>query len=143
MEIGDRLADSLPDRYEPDILLPVQYYELTKRGPVLDGERRLMFAVLEDAIECYLKNMGAGSRKRRLLFYAARDWINARDKMGIFAYETLCEELDIDPEVLRETLERFRRRGSYARKPRRTGQAAPVGVAVRKPQTAGEGRPQP
>lgn len=109
MEIADRLAESLPARYEPDTLLPTQYYDRIKRRVVLEGERKLMLAVLEDAIECYLNNMRAPSRRRRLLYYAARDWINARGKKGLFAFETLCEALDLDPQALREMLARVSR----------------------------------
>ena len=67
METADRLQDSFASQVEPDILLPVQYYELTRRRNVLESERKLMFAVLAEAIDCYLKNMNAKSRWRRIL----------------------------------------------------------------------------
>lgn len=108
MEIIDRLEESLPGRFEPDTLLPAQFYEMLKRRYILEGERKLMFAVLEDAVECYLKNMNARSRKQRVLFYEAQSWINARNKVGLFAYETLCEALNIDAGALRRALERRR-----------------------------------
>jgi len=108
MEITDRLEESLPGKFEPDTLLPLQYYESAKRRQVLEGERRLLFAVLEDAVECYLKNMDARSRKQRLLFYEAQSWVNSRNRTGLFAYETLCEALNIDSEALRRLLDRRR-----------------------------------
>lgn len=106
MEFADRLQDSFASQVEPDTLLPVQFYELIGRRNVLEGERKLLFAVLEEAIDCYLKNMNAKSRWRRILFYEVQDWMNARNRAGLFSYETLCEALEVDPVVLRAALEK-------------------------------------
>ena len=106
VEIADRLQESFASQFEPDTLLPVQYYELMRRRNILEGERKLMFAVLEDAIDCYLKNMNAKGRRRRILFYEVQNWMNARNRAGLFSYETLCETLEVDPNGLRAALER-------------------------------------
>ena len=37
----------LSARFEPDFLVPVQFFDLTRRRSMLDGETRLVFAVLE------------------------------------------------------------------------------------------------
>jgi hypothetical protein len=111
VEIIDRLEESLPGKFEPDTLLPTQYYEIMRRRHSLEGERKLMFAVLEDAVECYLKNMNARPRKQRILFYEAQNWMYAKHKVGLFAFETLCEALGIEPVILREALESRRRMG--------------------------------
>jgi hypothetical protein len=54
--------------FEPVIILPSQYWAL-KRGAGLDRERKLLLAVLEDGIRCYLKNMNAKSRCQRTLLF--------------------------------------------------------------------------
>ena len=105
MEIADRLQEYLGRQFEPDTLLPVQYNELLRRRSVLEGERKLMFAVLEDAVECFLKHMNAKSRRHRLLFYEVQNWMNARNRVGLFSYQTLCESLGIDAKALRLSLE--------------------------------------
>jgi len=87
-----------------DILLPVQYNELTRRRSGLAGEQKLLFAVLEDAVECYLKHMKAKSRSRRLLFCEVDIWMSAKDGVGLFSYQTLCESLGIDAKALRTAL---------------------------------------
>src|SRR2546423_1877264 len=108
MELTDRMEESLVGNFEPDKLLPEQDYEVLKRRPALEGERKLMFAVLEDAVECFLKNMHAKSRKQRVLFYEAQNWMHAKNRVGLFAYETLCESLGIEPNMLRNVLEKRR-----------------------------------
>ncbi len=108
MELVERMEE-LIEGYEPDILLPEQYNELRRRRHELQGELKLMFAVLEDAIHCYLHHMNAKSRQRRILFYEVRDWINSKRSKGLFAYETLCEALGIDAGRLRTMLDMRRR----------------------------------
>ncbi len=122
MEIADRLQESFASQFEPDTLLPVQYYELMRRRNVLEGERKLMFAVLEDAIDCYLKNMNAKGRRRRILFYEVQNWMSIRNRAGLFSYETLCETLGVDPNGLRAALERRLRH--YQRMDRAAQEAA-------------------
>ncbi len=108
MELVERMEE-LIEGYEPDILLPEQYNELRRRRHELQGELKLMFAVLEDAIHCYLHHMNARSRQRRILFYEVRDWMNSKYSKGLFAYETLCEALGIDAGRLRKMLDLRRR----------------------------------
>ena len=96
MELAERIEEMVQG-YEPDILLPAQYNELRRRSHELQGELKLMFAVLEDAIHCYLHHMNAKTRQRKILFYEVRDWMNSKHRTGLFAYETLCEALASTP----------------------------------------------
>jgi hypothetical protein len=105
MEIADRIQEYFGGQFEPDTLLPVQYNEIMRRRSVLEGEHKLMVAVLEDAVECYLKHMNAKSRRRRLLFYEVQNWMNAKNRVGLFSYQTLCEMLGIDAKALKAALE--------------------------------------
>lgn len=108
MELVERMEEMI-EGYQPDILLPEQYYDLRRCRHELRGELKLMFAVLEDAIHCYLHYMNARSRPRRILFYEVREWMNSRHSKGLFAYDTLCEALGIDAGRLRKVLEQHRR----------------------------------
>ena len=116
MELVERMEEMVQG-YEPDILLPEQYNELRRRRHELCGEFKLMFAVLEDAIRCYLNHMNARTRQRRILFYEVRDWMNSNHGKGLFAYETLCEALGVDGERLRGSLEQHRRENLRGRMP--------------------------
>lgn len=112
MESTEGLNESLPVAFAPAIILPAQYYQAFRHGSCLDGERRLMFAVLEDGIECYLKNMDAKSRHRRILFFQVRNWMEADDADGPFSFELLCQEFGMEGSRVRNALERRRRRKS-------------------------------
>jgi len=58
--------------FEPDTLVAAQYFGNLRRKTLLDPEKRLMLAILEDAINCYqdhllsqLAERGRFSRKLR------------------------------------------------------------------------------
>ena len=95
---GDNLSD-------PDTLLPDQYYATFKRGHYGDPEKRLMIAILEDAVSCLSKYpRPAGGRQRRLQEEAV-GWINAEgEDEWIFSFTSVCESLGFDPKYLRRGL---------------------------------------
>ena len=95
-------------------MLPVQYYDIVGRRRWQDGEYRLAFAVLADAVACYYKYKGARSRRGRLLFEEVRLWMHSHSRNGIFAFRNLCEMLGVDPDALSDALESGRNLGEPA-----------------------------
>src|SRR5207253_4247412 len=59
------------------------------------GELRLMAAVLEDAINILRK------RPRSRAGREAREWLNSRDATWPFAFERICDALDLDADSVR------------------------------------------
>jgi hypothetical protein len=114
LEVGARLEVSLPGNYRGDALLPGQYYDILGRRRWQDGEYRLAFAVLADAVACYYKYRHARSRKGRLLFEEVRLWMYSRNRNGVFAFRNLCEILGIDPDALAGALDKQRDPGEPA-----------------------------
>jgi hypothetical protein len=96
--------DRVQELFQPDTLLPSQYFDRIRRKASADGERRLMVAILEDAVDVYRKQAGARDRKRRQLFEDAEAWIESSDTSWIFSYENICDVLGIDATYLRKGL---------------------------------------
>jgi hypothetical protein len=94
--------------FEPDALLPAQFYSAFRGGSGVRGERRLMLAVLEDALDCFQKYASARDGHARQLFDEAYAWIVSGDLGWFYSYENICETLEINPEYLRRGLERWR-----------------------------------
>ncbi|HEY6298283.1 MAG TPA: hypothetical protein VIW95_01470 [Candidatus Binatus sp.] len=95
----------LSARFEPDFLVPVQFFDLTRRRSMLDGETRLVFAVLEDAIRCYVKTVNSARRCDREQYDEVQRWFHA--EAGIhspFSFEYVCDVLGIEPASLRSRL---------------------------------------
>ncbi len=58
------------------VVLPSQYNDLVRRrASVLDGEYRLLWAVLDDAMRIYLANMDRSTRNWRVAFEEVRSWL--------------------------------------------------------------------
>ncbi len=95
--------------FEPDALLPAQFYAAFRGGSSVRGEKRLMLAVLEDALDCFQKYAAARDGHGQQLFGEATTWINSEDRGWFFSYENICETLEINPEYLRRGLEQWRR----------------------------------
>jgi hypothetical protein len=95
----------LSSRFEPDFLVPVQFYDLTRRRGSLDGETRLVFAVLEDAVRCYVKNVHSTRRSDREQFEEVSAWFESREAARTpFSFESVCDVLGIEPSTLRKQL---------------------------------------
>jgi hypothetical protein len=95
----------LSARFEPDFLVPVQFFDLTRRRSMLDGETRLVFAVLEDAVRCYVKTVNSSRRCDRDQFDEVQRWFKAEPGIrSPFSFEYVCDVLGIEPLSLRERL---------------------------------------
>jgi hypothetical protein len=95
----------LSARFEPDFLVPVQFYDLTRRRSMLDGETRLVVAVLEDAVRCYVKTGNSSRRCDREQFDEVQRWFHAEAGIHIpFSFEYVCDVLGIEPTSLRAQL---------------------------------------
>lgn len=106
------MADRFVNLFEPDTLLPAQYFAAFAREGGLVRERRLMLAVLQDAVECYQKYALARDPRGRLLFEDACDWIESGEREWPFSYENICEVLGLHPEYIRRGLSKWRQQKS-------------------------------
>jgi hypothetical protein len=95
---------------EPDTLLPSQYFDRVVPEPSMQPEKRLMLAVLEDAVATYQRNASATSRRGRRLFKEAEDWVETSGSSWPFAFENVCVALRLEPEFVRAGLRRWRER---------------------------------
>ena len=104
------VGEGFPQLFQPDTLLPSQYYALLRRKGRQEPERRLVIAILQDAVECYQKHLFARDNKARQLFADAEEWIMSTDRAYFFSFENVCELLDINPEFMRRGLLAWRER---------------------------------
>jgi hypothetical protein len=108
MQEKETLDERLPGLFEPDTLLPIQYFEAMRKKHLLEGEKRLILSVLEDAIECFMKCIDASTSKSQRLFREADEWIAHEDKRWVFSFDNVCDMLDINPEYMRMGLRKWK-----------------------------------
>lgn len=102
--------------FEPDIMLPVQYFTLLRKQSPQGPEYMLVIAMLQDAIECFQKHRGATDENGRELFEDARDWITSDDRTWPFSFENICGILNLHAEYLRRGLWQWAEREDAARR---------------------------
>jgi hypothetical protein len=106
----ETLDEKLPGLFEPDTLLPIQYFEAMRRKHLLEGEKRLILSVLEDAVDCFMKCIESPTNKGQRLSRDADEWINLEDKRWVFSFDNVCEMLDINADYMRAGLRRWKER---------------------------------
>ncbi len=99
----------------------------------LERERRLVLAILEEAVRSYQRYAFATNRRVRRLFGETCEWFDAKDDPWIFSFENICHALDLDPDHIREGLTRWRRDQA----PRRPLVTVPVAPGYRLRRAAG------
>jgi hypothetical protein len=94
--------DELPNIFSGVGILPVQFGESRRRKLPSEGERKLLFAVLEDAIRTYLRHRDSGPAARNNEeFLEAVEWLSVDDDSSPFTFLNVCEALEIDADCLR------------------------------------------
>jgi hypothetical protein len=118
-QTGLTTDEKLASLFQPDTLLSAQYFDNLRRKTLLEPEKRLMLALLEDAIHCFQNNLSAQSLRKKKLFDEAEQWIVEKGADWIFSFDHACETLGFSPEYVRRGLLRWkekhgRKRGDTA-----------------------------
>ena len=91
--------------FEPDAILPAQFYAMFKNSQYREPERRLMVAILEDAVSCLSMNVRQCSLRQQKQYEEAKHWVTAEEESEwIFSFRSICEVLGMDPSYLRRGL---------------------------------------
>jgi hypothetical protein len=110
--------DRLATLFEPDVLLPAQFFAAFRRAGGLERERLLMLAVLEDAIDCFQKFAHARDPRGTQMFEEACEWVSSTDRSWLFSFENICDTLEINADYVRRGLREWRERGGLPRRPK-------------------------
>jgi hypothetical protein len=78
--------------------------ESVYKRTILDGEERLMFAVLENAVEYFQKYVLARNPGGKQRFQEAEEWFLEKDSEALYSFENICETLGLHPDPIRRGL---------------------------------------
>jgi len=84
-----------------DILLPSQHFQAPRQQM---PERRLMAAVLREALDCLDKYRASTDPNGRRTFAEARQWLLADEPEWPFSFAGICAVLDLDSATVRARL---------------------------------------
>ena len=111
-----------PDGFRIDNLIRGKSQDRFETKYFRDPVIRLMLAVLEDAVNCYVKYHDAKSRRGQRIFREAKEWFFSDDSNWLFSYENICDLVGINPSYLRNGM----LRGSYAQNVGEVGRSATI-----------------
>jgi hypothetical protein len=108
---------------ELETIVPSQFADLLRNDEARPPERRLMLAVLEDALRSYERYASSARQRGRRLFREAEEWFASDAATWPFSFVIICETLDLEPEYVRAGLRarRPRTRPSSDQAPRSSG----------------------
>jgi hypothetical protein len=98
---------------QPGWILPELSFDALRERAGTLPERRLIIAVLEDAVMCYEKYMFARAAHDRRTFDQAESWFMRRGASSddeSFSFEFICDALGLDPDGIRGQLRSWRLR---------------------------------
>ena len=104
---GRTASEKIISVFHPDMVLSPCYFDDRPANTLIEPEKRLMLAVLQDAIDCFRDNHRAPCGKSKLLYDETQDWIFGTNDF-VFGFENICSVLGFNPEYIRKGLMRWR-----------------------------------
>jgi hypothetical protein len=77
---------------------------------MVEPEKKLMLATLEDAVDCFRGNVLSESAEGKRLFEEAEEWLFDADSGWLFSSSNVCAFLGVDAESLRSALLTWKQR---------------------------------
>ena len=97
--------------FQPDTVLPGQFFSVLREKAFVEGEKRLMAAVLADAVDCYMKHAFTTDTRSHNLFLDAEAWIfQSENGPWFFSFNNICDHLGLEPAYIRSGLLKWRDR---------------------------------
>jgi hypothetical protein len=100
-----------------DTILPAQFWTALA-DPRIEPEKRLMVAVLEDAVSLVVGRGGCGGDDPRAAVREALRWFASDCRATPFAFASICDVLDLDVDRLREAIHAAPHHRQLFRRPR-------------------------
>ncbi|MGE0825201.1 MAG: hypothetical protein AB7G75_15430 [Candidatus Binatia bacterium] len=88
----------------PEVFCPPEQFYTPANADQWAGARRLLLAVLQDAIADWFRYQSDHTTRGRRLYQETQEWFSSRDKSWLYAFETICDHLNLDAEYIRHGL---------------------------------------
>lgn len=108
MELRSAVEERTSSPLEPDTMVPSQYFDGVGSDAAFQPEKRLMLAVLEEAVATFQRHVTSDSDHSQLLVEEVESWASGADADWPFSFENICNALDIEPEFLRTGMVRWK-----------------------------------
>jgi hypothetical protein len=100
---------------EPEVVLPSQFHVRGGLDASLQPEKRLMLAVMEDAVGTFQKYVWARDRAGQRLLAEVEEWFESNDIEWPYSFVNICHSLNLDVDFMRDGLRRWKQQQLDAR----------------------------
>ena len=103
-------AESAPDMIAivNEVVTPEQFFPPAERSRIAwTPERRLLLAILEDAVALFFRYRTDPSTRGKRLFRETQAWFASTDRTSLAAFESVCDHLNLDADYIRGGLRRL------------------------------------
>jgi hypothetical protein len=97
---------------EPDVIVPSHFLPRTMATP----EKRLLLAVLEEAVRTFQRYVLATGRRSRAMFTEVETWFASEDTAWLYSFVAICDALGIDATYVRSGLGLLHQQGGSGRR---------------------------
>ena len=99
------ISNSQGQNFSPISCLPAQFFtDAINSEAHWGGTRRLLFAVLQDAVACWFRYRNTRTSHGQQLFQEIRDWFLTKNRDSLYAFENICIHLNLDADYFRRGL---------------------------------------
>ena len=106
---GNTTSDEGCRVFGPELILPVQYAPPRGADGRCAGERRLMLAVLEDAVVTLKTHLRGPSVHSRRIVAEIENWLASGSRAHTFAFASICDVLGFDVPAVRQAVKEWTR----------------------------------
>jgi hypothetical protein len=105
---ADTSATPFRVELEPEVLLPSQYFTNARQDASMLPEKRLLLAVLEEAVGDFQRDVVATAREPKRRFEEAEAWIASDESAWPCSFVAICHALGLEVGWIRHGLWRWR-----------------------------------
>ncbi|MGE0683989.1 MAG: hypothetical protein AB7P69_24175 [Candidatus Binatia bacterium] len=104
---SDKTDNSMPS-WSEEALTPEQFFPPAMDSVVAwSGERKLLLAVLQDAVGSFFRYRKDPTTRGRRLFREIHEWFWSTDRQWLCSFESICDNLHLDANYIRRGLKLY------------------------------------
>jgi hypothetical protein len=101
-------TDSSLPSWSEEVLTPEQFFPLALDSAASwSGERKLLLAVLQDAVASFFHYRQDPTTRDRRLFRETHEWLWSTDRQWLCSFESICDNLHLDADYIRRGLKLY------------------------------------
>ena len=115
------MAESFQRATGGDTTVTEKYLDTFRRSEHLQPEKDLLLAILQDAVDTYLKYRGASDPDGKKQFLEAEEWIMGGGDDWVFSFQHICDCLGLNPDYVRRGVRESKAQTASEEKPHQRG----------------------